>query len=94
MPLSLTKEMSDVLTRVAKGLRPHTRAQYIRQFRVFIAYALSWGLTILDNITTILLFIEFLAANAISHRVIMNYISALKFMFSRYSWDLTVLKHL
>ena len=78
--------------RVEKGLRPHTRAQYICQFRLFmfIVYALTRGLTVFDNVTTILLFIEFLAANVISHRVIMNYISALKFMFSRYSWDLSV----
>ena len=46
-----------------------------------IAYALTRGLIMLDNVTAILLFIEFLAANPISHRVIMNYISALKFMF-------------
>ena len=86
--------MSDVLARIGKSLRPHTRAQYIRQFRLFIAYALTRGLTILDNITTILLFIEFLAANAISYRVIMIYISALKFTFSDIAGTLLFLKHL
>ena len=36
---------------------------------------------------TVLLFTEFLASNSISYRVIMNYISALKHMFTRYGWD-------
>ena len=81
--------MSGVLTRVSNGIRPHTKAQYIRQFRLFLAYAVSRGLFKFDHLTTVLLFTEFLVANAISHKVILNYISALKFMFARYKWDLS-----
>ena len=33
---------------------------------------------------------EFLAANAMSFRVVMNYVSALKYMFARYAWSVAV----
>ena len=34
-----------------------------------------------------MVFLEFLAANSLSFRVILNYLSALKHYFARYSWD-------
>ena len=83
----LRQEMLSVLTRVTQGLRPHTRSQYTRQFKLFLAYVLTRGIRELDAVRTVLLFTEFLASNSISYRVIMNYISALKHMFTRYGWD-------
>ena len=44
----------------------------------------------MDSPTALLVFIEFLAANALTYRVIMNYVSALKFMFGRYGWSMQV----
>ena len=38
------------------------------------------------------MFLEFLASNALSHCVILNYISALKYMFSRYGWQSNALE--
>ena len=37
-----------------------------------------------------MVFLEFLAANAMSFRVVMNYVSALKYIFARYSWSVAV----
>ena len=37
-----------------------------------------------------MVFLEFLATNAMSFRVVMNYVSALKYMFARYAWSVTV----
>ena len=38
-------------------------------------------------VPTILVFIEFLAANALTYRGIVNYVSALKCMFGKYGWS-------
>ena len=40
-----------------------------------------------------MLFIEFLASNVLSCRVIMNYISGLKYTFARYRWSCTSFSH-
>ena len=37
-----------------------------------------------------MLFLEFLASNGMTFRVINNYVSALKFAFATYGWDLGV----
>ena len=47
---------------------------------------------VLDNVNCVLLFLEFLAINGLSFRVINNYMSALKFYFESYSWSLGVLE--
>ena len=69
------------------ALRPHTRAQYKRQFCLYLAFTISRQISQWDVIPTILLFLEFLASHTLSHRVILNYVSALKFMFTRYGWQ-------
>ena len=51
---------------------------------------ISRDLTVLDNVTTILLFLEFLANSGLSSRVIHNYVSALKFLFDSYAWSTAV----
>ena len=85
--------MLQALNRAESALRPHTKAQYIRQFKLFLAFACSRGLTILDAQSTVLLFMEFLAAQCLSYRVICNYMSALKYFFSRYTWRVEVLSN-
>ena len=80
-----------VLHRVDAAIRPHTRTQYFRQFRLFISFSLAKGLRTLDNVTSVILFLEFLASQSMSSRVILNYMSALKHYFLRYSWRAEVL---
>ena len=80
-----------VLDRVNAALCSHTRAQYYRQFRLFLAFALARRLCTFDNVTSLLLFLEFLASQSLSSRVILNYMSALKHYFLRYSWRAGVL---
>ena len=58
-------------------IRPHTKKQYQRQFCLFLAFAISRRLVQLDSPPVILLFLEFLASHTLSHRVILNYISAM-----------------
>ena len=69
------------------ALRPHPRAQYRRQFRLYLAFTMSRQISQCDAIPTILLFLEFLASHTLSHHVILNYVSAHKFMFTRYGWQ-------
>ena len=40
-----------------------------------------------------MLFLEFLASNSLSHRVILNYVSALKFAFTSYGWNSEIFSH-
>ena len=87
---SLQASLGHALARSRQSLQPHTRKQYERQFRLYLAFVISRGLTILDPVTSVLLFLEFLATNALSQRVIVNYVSALKFAFDSYGWCTTV----
>ena len=65
-------------------------SQYRRQYKLSLAFVISHHIHELDCISTIMVFLEFLAANAMSFRVVMNYVSALKYMFARYSWSVAV----
>ena len=75
---------------VHRGLRPHTRAQYIRQFKLFVAFMLQFDCKKWDSISSVFCFLEFLAGNALSFRVVNNYVSALKYHFARYGWTLSI----
>ena len=85
--------MIQALNRADSALRPHTRAQYTRQFKLFLAFAISQGLKLLDAQASVLLFLEFLSVQCISYRVICNYMSALKYFFSCYTWRAEVLSN-
>ena len=43
---------------------------------------------------TVMCFLQFLAPNSLSFRVINNYVTALKFYFPRYAWDVRVFEAL
>ena len=85
--------MQAAMKRLDQGLRPHTTMQYVRQFKVFLAFVLHSKLESLVSVQTILLFIELLASNALSYHVIMNYVSALKHKFKRYGWSCASFSH-
>ena len=69
---------------VQKGLRPHNRAQYVRQFKLFVAFMLLFSCKEWDSISSVLCFLEFLTTNALSFRIVNNYVLALKHHFARY----------
>ena len=75
---------------VHRGLWPHTRAQYIKQFKLFVAFMLQCDCKKWDATSSVLCFLEFLAGNALSFRVVNNHVSALKYHFARYRWTLSV----
>ena len=76
--------LSAAVERLTAALRPQTRIQYLRQFKVFMAFVIYTGAHLLNSRSTIITSPEFLARNALSYRVIMNYVSALKFHFCHY----------
>ena len=86
----LRESLGLALDRSRLTLQPHTRNQYQRQFKLYLAFVISRGLTVLDDATSVLLFLKFLAFNGLSYRVINNYVSALKFFFESYTWTLQV----
>ena len=76
--------------RVDMALRPYTKKQYQRQFKLFLAFALYNKFVVFDQVPLLLLFLEFLVTNSLSFPVILNYISALKYAFTRYSWQVAI----
>ena len=90
IPNALGRWFYQAMGTVQKGFRPHTRAQYIKQFKLFVAFMLQYKCKKWDSVSSVLCFLEFLAANALTFRVINNYMSALKHHFARYSWGIDV----
>ena len=93
LPQQVGPLMQAAMKRVDLGLRPHTTAQYVRQFKVFLAFVLYSKLESVHSLQSILLFIELLASNTLSYHVMVNYMSALKHMFNRYGWPSANLSH-
>ena len=87
MPVQSYSLLSQALARRDQGIRKHTANQYDRQFKLFLAFTLSRRIIHMDSVSTLLLFLEFLASNALTYRVVMNYMSALKSMFGKYGWS-------
>ena len=83
LPVALHCSLHDALHRMQHSLRPHTRAQYHRRFKKYLAIFFSYDLKKFDSVTAVNLFLEFLASN--SFRVVFNYLSTLKHYFARYS---------
>ena len=51
------------------------------------------SLPVHPSVHTLLSFLEFLYANSISHKVLLNYISSLKMARKRFGWDLAPFSH-
>ena len=94
LPRHIHPLLNEAMQRGHQGLRPHTLYQCNKQFRLFLAFAISQKIHNLDCVSTIMVFLEFLAANALSFRVVMNYVSVLKYMFARYAWSMEVFEKL
>ena len=82
-----SNSLKSALTLAGTAIRSHTRAQYLRQFKLYLAFVISQDLRICDSSGCIMLFLEFLASNGMTFRVVNNYVSALKFAFATYRWD-------
>ena len=90
MPCNARSLLTQVMVTVQQGLCPHTRSQYVRQFKLFLAFAIVQAFKTLDSTPTLMCFLQFLASNSLSFRVINNYLSTLKFYFARYQWNISV----
>ena len=90
LPSHVHPLLCEAIARGQLGLRPHTLYQYKKQFNLFLAFVISHDICTLDCVSTIIVFLEFLTANALSFRVVMNYVSALKYMFAKYAWSIEV----
>ena len=85
-----SNSLESALTLAGTAIRPHTETQYLRQFKLYLAFVISRDLRICDSYGCIMLFLEFLASNGMTFRVVNNYVSALKFAFATYGWDQNV----
>ena len=89
----LVSLLIQVMMTVQKGLRHHTRSQYIRQFKLFLAFITTQAFEVFDASATLMCFLQFLALNSLSFRVINNYMSAPKFYFARCQSDVSVFEN-
>ena len=62
----------------------------LRQFKLYLAFVISRDFKICDSYGCIMLFLEFLANNGMTFRVVNNYVPVLKFAFATYGWDQNV----
>ena len=85
-----TNALTSALDLARTAIRPHTRPQYLRQFKLYLAFVISRDLRICDSAACVMLFLEFLANNGMTFRVVNNYVSALKFAFATYDWNHSV----
>ena len=87
---------ADLLTaawrKIDTAYRPSTTAAHNTHFRTFLAYLIFMGLPIKINTYNVLTFIEYLHSNALSHKVISNYVSSLVTMAHKYGIEHSALR--
>ena len=65
--------------RLSLGMRPATKAQYLRKWRDFQAFLVATGLPANKvNVDILLAFLEFLTQNHLPHSQLANYVSAIR----------------
>ena len=81
LPAVMKPLLQRALVTVHQSIRPHIRAQYLRQFKLFLAFVLFHQCKVFDSASTVMCFLEFLASNVLSFRLINNYTSAMKHFY-------------
>ena len=71
--------------RIEEAFRPSTMANHRRHFRTYIAFRIFTGCPVTNHLHIILAFIEYLHQNAISPKVVRNYISSIASQAKFYS---------
>ena len=79
--------------RIQNTYRPSTQRAYMLHFRTFLSFVIAYKLDITLSLPNVLAFLEFLSQNSLSHKVISNYISSLKFMATKYNLPKEQLSH-
>ena len=81
------------LHRTKKAYRPATRNLHLTHLRTYLSFVIFMDLPILPSVHSALAFLEYLHMNALSHKVIVNYVSSLKKASIKYSWSPDVFTH-
>ena len=79
--------------RVTSSYRPSTASAHSRHFRTFLAFMIFMQLPITISVHNILIFLEYLYNNALSPKVIKNYLSSISAVTSFYHLDTRPLSH-
>ena len=78
--------------RIRIAYRPSTRASHRVHFSTYLAFVLFMDLPLEFTIHSIITFLEYLFINQISYKVMLNYMSSLRFMAKNYHWDIAPLE--
>ena len=73
--------------RILTAHRPSTNRAQKTHFRTFLAFLLFYDLPISLEVHNVLVFLEFLTKNSISHKVVKNYLSSISSLASFYNLD-------
>ena len=77
--------LGSVWDKISTAYRPSTSTAHVTHFKTYLAYITFMDLPLQINIHNVLTFIEYLHSNALSHKVISNYLSSLATMAQRYN---------
>ena len=61
--------------------------------RTYLSFLFFMSLLLNLSVHSLLAFIEYLHSNSLSYKVILNYLSSLKFAARQYNWDLKIFSH-
>ena len=81
------------LARTKAAYRPSTKNAYYTHLRTYLSFTMFMSLPYQPSVQSLLAFLEFLYANSLSHRVILNDISSIKLAARRFHWPLSPFSH-
>ena len=61
IPCNARSLLTPAMMTVQKGLCPHTKSQYIRQFKLFLAFFTTQAFEVFDSSAILMCFLQFLA---------------------------------
>ena len=85
--------MTSAWQRILTAHRPSTNRTHKTHFRTFLSFLLFYDLPISLDLHNIIVFLEFLTTNHISHKVVRNYLSSIASLSSFYNLDPSHLSH-
>ena len=85
--------ISSAWNRTQQAFRPSTRSAHYTHFKTYLSFTGYMKVAPHLTVATVLAFMEYLTQNAISPKVLQNYISSIRTVAKSYGWDTSALSH-
>ena len=93
MDLPAAHLITAAIQRTRTAYRPSTRRAHNTHIRTYFSFLMFMSLPLDLSVKSLLAFLEYLHSNSLSSKVILNYLSSLKFAARQYNWDLGIFSH-